>query len=204
MRKLYLLILLFISFFALSQTPLPSTNQLWTRFQVKYEHPSFISTSQIENRYDFNTYKSFMQFRSQITTAKKLKLGAGITYRDFGNNEIRPYQIVQYEIHRLWVEERIFNNGIKYRIRYQIYPEFKLNELNKINVGLEYMIQGTDFKHYAPEQTRYMLDYTMITGDNSKITVGYMLSSFNTFIIHSFRLTTEIGFKKKLWEKQIN
>lgn len=180
----------------------PSTNQLWTRYQIKYEHPVFISTSQIENRYDFNTYKSFMQFRSQITSNKKLKLGAGLTYRCLGLDEIRPYQLMQYEAHRLMFEQRIFDTGTRYRIRYQAFPEIKLNELNSVNIGLEYMIQCSDYKHFVTEQTRFMIDYNMILGDNSKVTFGYMLSSFNTFTIHSFRLTAEMRFKKKLWENK--
>lgn len=190
-----ILLLICISVSLYSQNKYDIGYQSWTRIQAEYKKENTLISQHVEYRHDFfNGYK-LLQTRFQAISCGEgdVHAGGGVTIRA---NEMRLHEIVEYDIHTLRIEQRLFNNFTLLRFRYMVYPEFKISNTEKINVGMELMLQGVMYKKITPSETRFMIDFSQ-KNDNTTIRVGYMASIFQKYIIHSFRVTAELHYGDK-------
>lgn len=194
-KKLVILLLMCISLNTYSQNSYTTTGQAWTRIQLQYKKDNTLISQHLEHRYDFINGNKLLQTRFQVISCGEsdIHAGGGVTLR---LNEFRLHEIFEYDIHTLRIEQRFFSNFTLLRFRYMIYPQFKINETNKINVGIEMMVQGAIGKEFVPSETRFMLDYSQKNGETT-IKVGYMASVFQTYIIHSLKVTAVLHYGDK-------
>ena len=194
-KRLFILLLLCICINTYSQISYVNTGQAWTRIQLEYKKDNTLISQHIEHRYDFINGNKLLQTRFQAISCGEgdIHAGGGVTLR---LNEFRLHQIAVYDIHTIRLEQRFFSNFTLLRFRYMLYPQFKINETNKINVGIEMMVQGAIGKEFVPSETRFMLDYSQVNGGTT-ITAGYMASVFQTYIIHSLRVTVLLHYGDK-------
>lgn len=194
-KRIIILLLICISLNTYSQNSYVTTYQTWSRIQLEYKKDNILISQHVEHRYDFNTSYYLNQARTEIMSCGEsdIHAGGGITIRA---NEFRIREVVKYDIHQFIIEERFFNTFTLLRFRYMLYPEFKINEKNRINVGVEQMIQGMFGKKVTPSETRLMFDFTQTSG-NTTLKVGYMASIFQTYIIHSFKVTAILHYGDK-------
>jgi hypothetical protein len=194
-KRLLILLLLCICINAYSQNSYATTYQSWTRVELRYKKENTLLIQNFDNRFDWKTSGYINQARTEIMSAgdNEVQAGGGITIR---NNEFRLRERVNYDIHQLILEQRLFNNFTILRLRYMVYPEIKINESNRINVGIETMVQGFIGNRLTPSETRIMFDFSQINKNNI-VRVGYMACIFRSVIIHSFRVTAIINYGDK-------
>jgi hypothetical protein len=195
MKWINVILFLLVCNYSIAQDKYKSTFQSWGRIEARYKKDNTLITQHFENRFDFKTSGQLNQARTEIMSCGDgdIHAGGGVTIRA---NEFRIRERVDYDIHQLILEERFFNNFTLLRFRYMIYPEIKINENNRINVGIETMIQGLMGKKMTPSETRIMIDFSQINKNNI-VKVGYMASIFQSVIIHSFKVTAIINYGDK-------
>ncbi len=194
-KRILILLFTLICISTYSQNKYTPTYQTWTRIQGEYKNKNIIISQHFEHRYDYVTSNQLNQARTEVIDCSdnKIHLGAGLTIRV---DEYIIREIVKYDIHQFIIEERFFDNYTLIRLRYLLYPEFKLKGGNKINIGIEQMIQGPLDKKLTPCETRLMLDFSQKSG-NTTLRVGYMASIFQTHIIHSLKITAILHYEEK-------
>ncbi len=194
-KKILIILFAFIFINTYSQNKYNTTYQTWTRIQGEYKSKNTIISQHFEHRYDYVTSKQLNQARTELmySSNNKIHYGAGVNIRP---DEYRLREIVKYDIHQFIIEQRFFSNCTYIRLRYLLYPEIKLKNGNKINIGVEQMLQGLLDKKLTPSETRLMLDFTQRSG-NTTLKVGYMASIFQTSIIHSLKITAILHYEEK-------
>lgn len=190
LRNLLTILSIFICFNLYSQNVYKY--QSWTRVQLEYKKEKSIISQQLEHRYDFTSKNELLQARFQVLKQanNEVNTGAGLTITT--NNEFRLHGIIEYKIHAIRIERRVFNNFAINRLRYMIYPEIKLNKTDRINIGAEILLQDP-INNKPMNETRLMLAYSQ-HNTSTTISVGYTASIFQKYIINIFRVTAILHY----------